>query len=111
VPATAFFFAGDLDYGPVKAELAKLKPVGARLGDLVDEYDELRGPFVASALEPVTRAFAEKNGLTTKELFMLLRLITTGRSASPLFETMEVLGKEITRRRMRQGTEFLKTLK
>jgi glutamyl-tRNA synthetase len=38
----------------------------------------------------------------------VLRLVTTGRAASPpLFETMEVLGKEIVRRRMRQCIELL----
>ena len=39
-------------------------------------------------------------------------VVTTGRTASPpLFETMEVLGREITRRRMRQAVEFLNKLK
>jgi glutamyl-tRNA synthetase len=116
IPATEFFFAGDLDYGPVKAELVAKgrtsKEVATALAELADEYDAMRGPFVATILEPATRAFAEKRGLTTKELFMLLRLVTTGRAASPpLFETMEVLGKEMTRRRMRQVVELLHRLK
>ena len=39
---------------------------------------------------------------------MLLRLAVTGRKASPpLFETMEVLGKEITRRRLRRAAELV----
>ncbi len=113
VPATEFFFAGDLDYTKVKDELAKLRPAWVHLGELVDEYDEMRGPFTAAALEATTRAFVEKKPpLTTNDLFMLLRLITTGRKASPpLFETMEVLGKEMTRRRMRLAIEFLKRTK
>jgi glutamyl-tRNA synthetase len=116
IPATEFFFAGDLDYVPVKGELVPkgrtAREIATFLSELVDEYDALRGPFAAAVLEPTTRAFADKRGLTTKELFMLLRLVTTGRSASPpLFETMEVLGKEMTRRRMRQAVEFLLRLK
>ena len=39
---------------------------------------------------------------------MLLRLVVTGRKASPpLFETMAVLGKEVTRRRLRQAADRL----
>ena len=39
---------------------------------------------------------------------MLLRLAVTGRKASPpLFETMAVLGKEITRRRLRRAAEVV----
>jgi glutamyl-tRNA synthetase len=39
---------------------------------------------------------------------MLLRLVVTGRKASPpLFDTMAVLGKELTRRRLRQAAELL----
>ena len=42
---------------------------------------------------------------------MLLRLVVTGRKASPpLFETIEVLGKEIARRRLRHGADLLPTL-
>ena len=39
---------------------------------------------------------------------MLLRVAVTGRKASPpLFETMAVLGKEITRRRLRRAAEVV----
>jgi glutamyl-tRNA synthetase len=43
---------------------------------------------------------------------MLLRLAITGRKASPpLFETMEVLGKELSRRRLRQAADLIGTFK
>jgi hypothetical protein len=39
---------------------------------------------------------------------MLLRYAVTARKASPpLFETMSVLGKEITRRRLRRAAEVI----
>jgi glutamyl-tRNA synthetase len=41
---------------------------------------------------------------------MLLRVAVTGRTTSPpLFATMEVLGKEITRRRLRRAAEVIKS--
>ena len=55
-------------------------------------------------LEEVARAWTEALGWKTKHAFMLLRLAVTGRKASPpLFDTMAVLGKEITRRRLRNA--------
>ncbi len=63
-------------------------------------------------LEPLSREFADKKEWKTKELFMILRLVATGRSASPpLFETMEVLGRELVRRRMRLAIDALAKLK
>jgi len=42
----------------------------------------------------------------------MLRLIVTGRKNSPpLFESIDVLGKELTRRRISESIGFLKTLK
>jgi glutamyl-tRNA synthetase len=46
-------------------------------------------------MEEATRLFCEEVNWTTKEFFMLLREIMTGSTESPpLFETMEVLGKD-----------------
>jgi len=112
IPATEFFFSGDLDYTPVAKELVPKgrspRDVAVLLGELAEEYEAQRGGFAAQLLEPLTRAFAEKRDWKTKELFMILRVVITGRTASPpLFETMEVLGREIVRRRIRQAVEFL----
>jgi len=60
----------------------------------------------------MTRAFADKSGWDVKELFMLMRLACTARKATPpLFETLSVLGRDMTRRRLRLCAEFLKKVK
>ena len=52
-------------------------------------------PFDAASLEGVLRPLAAELGLKTGELFGLLRVAVTGRTAAPpLFETMAVLGKD-----------------
>jgi glutamyl-tRNA synthetase len=112
VPATAFFFSGDIDFAPLVADLVPKgrtpREVASLLSELVDDWEAMRAGFTATALEPTTRAFSERKAFPTKELFMVLRLIVTGRTASPpLFDTMEVLGKEITRRRLRLAIEAL----
>ncbi len=111
VPATEFLFSGDLDYTPVLAEMVVpevARPdVAKALLDYVERF-EARDGFDKVMLEEVGRAWSEALGWKTKHAFMLLRLAVTGRKASPpLFETMAVLGKEVTRRRLRRAAEVI----
>ena len=115
IPLTEYFFSGDLDYSPLGDKLVpkQRKPSETRkmLDKLLEELDRVRG-WTPEVLEPVFREFGERNEWSTKELFMLVRLSLTGRKASPsLFETMEVMGRERCRRRLRMAAEFLRTLK
>jgi glutamyl-tRNA synthetase len=109
IPATEFFFSGDLDYTAVLAEMVvpevAAPDVAKALLDYVERF-EARDAFDAALLEELGRAWTEALGWKTKHAFMLLRLAVTGRKASPpLFQTMEVLGKEITRRRLREAAK------
>lgn len=111
IPATEYFFSGDLDYTTVLPELVvpevEPKAVGKGLLDFVERF-EARDGFAKEMLEEVARQWCEAQGWKTKHAFMLLRLAVTGRKASPpLFDTMAVLGKEITRRRLRRCAEVI----
>lgn len=111
IPAIEYFFSGDLDYAPVLADMKvpDVAPaaVGKALLALVERL-EAREDLTAAVLEEESRAWCEAMGWKSKHAFMLLRLAVTGRKASPpLFETMAVLGKEITRRRLRRAAEVV----
>jgi glutamyl-tRNA synthetase len=111
IPATEYFFSGDLDYTAALPELVvpevEPKHVGKGLLDFVERF-EARDGFGKEMLEEVARQWTEAVGWKTKHAFMLLRLAVTGRKASPpLFETMAVLGKEIVRRRLRRCAEVI----
>jgi glutamyl-tRNA synthetase len=111
IPATEFFFSLELDYAPVAADLAipevAHRDLARALAELIESYDKLP-EFAAAGLEQASRALCDARGWKTKHLFMLLRLGVTGRKASPpLFETMEVLGKELCRHRLRRLAEFI----
>ena len=92
----SFFFSRDLEYDAnlllVKKmtrekALEALTTAGERLGAL--------GSFDATTLEELIRPLATELELKTGELFGTLRVAVTGRTAAPpLFETMEVLGRE-----------------
>ena len=118
IERTAFFFTGDLDYAKVVGDLVPKgrtpKETAAVLLDLTEKVEEDREArkLTKAALDPFFRAFAEAAGWQTKDLFMTVRLAVTGLAATPpLFETMEVLGRELCRRRLRMCAEFLKKQK
>ncbi|HCF59458.1 MAG TPA: glutamate--tRNA ligase [Myxococcales bacterium] len=115
-----FFFTGDLDHKPFAAAMVSKGRTPSETGKILQEYIEKvdepwkearRVPFEDKALEEFSRTFAEEKGWKVKELFMALRLAVTGKSATPpLFATMEVLGRELTRKRVRDAAETLKAL-
>jgi glutamyl-tRNA synthetase len=110
---TAFFFSGDVAYDSEATRdlVPKKRTVQEAIGALeavVERIDALAS-LEANALEQAMRALCEQTGIKTKELFMPVRVAVTGRRATPpLFETMEVLGKERCRRRLRQAIAHLK---
>lgn len=115
IPMTEFFFSGELDYSPIKEQLIpkNRQPIetAKMLDELLEDLDAVRN-WAPATLEPRIRAFCERTGWSSKEVFMTLRLVVTGRKASPpLFETMAVVGRERSRRRLRLAAEFIRKLK
>jgi glutamyl-tRNA synthetase len=110
-PLTEYFFSGDLDYAKLLPELVipDVPPAGVAQGVLtfVDRLEALAG-WSKAQLDPELRAWAAALGWKNKHAFMLLRLALTGRKATPsLDEVMVVLGKELTRRRLREVAKAL----
>jgi glutamyl-tRNA synthetase len=115
IPLTEFLFSGDLDYAAVAADMKVPDVAPADLGkailDLVEKYEAREG-FTAHILEEVTTTWYSALGWQKNHALTLLRLAVTARRASPpMFETMEVLGKEITRRRLRRAAEVVAKVK
>ncbi len=110
---TAFFFSGDVEYDAlaIKDLVPKKRTVKEAIGALEAVVERLDGlaSLDAAIVEQSLRELCEQTGFKTKELFMPVRVAVTGRRATPpLFETMEVLGKERCRRRLRHAIAQLK---
>ena len=109
-----FFFSGEVAYG--QAALSAMVPQGRTpaetakmLSSLLEEKIDRLVEWTDAVIESELRAFGESAGWSVKELFMAVRIATTGRSATPpLFETLAVLGKETCRRRIRKAADLLK---
>lgn len=108
VDLTEFFFR---EPSPAAADLAgkKLAPEQAQAAieqavlrlEALPSWDE-------AEMEQSMRALAEELGLKAGVLFMSLRVALTGRTVSPgLFETMRVLGRDVSLRRLRDALPVL----
>jgi glutamyl-tRNA synthetase len=75
--------------------------------DLLAELPEIT-PMVA---EPPMRALVEQLDLSPNQVFGILRVAVTGQTVSPpLFESMEIVGKEKVLERVRRAIEMLEKM-
>ena len=103
-----FFFVDKLEYD-AGLLLGKLESgqVVKILQAAITRVEKL-GNWDAASLEAVLRPMAEELDLKTGVFFGLLRVATTGRTAAPpLFQTMEVLGKERCLKRLKTALDKL----
>jgi glutamyl-tRNA synthetase len=97
-PYCEFFFVDDLDY-PAADLLGKRfadDTAGARAAlEAVVADVESMGDWTHDALEVAMRARAERMGVKAGDLFSLIRVAVTGKKVTPpLFESMEILGRD-----------------
>lgn len=109
--ADFFFTAGPLTYD-TEALLGKKfagKPTAA--ASALQQAIRAAGSlpeWTHEALEAAIRPLAEEIGVKAGDLFGVIRVAVTGKTATPpLFETMEVLGREVTFQRLRTAIEKL----
>ena len=107
-----FFFEDEVHPVPEQLVGKKMTPAesaaAARLA--YQELSSLQEINHDTAEQPM-RALAEQLGLKAGQFFGILRVAVTGRTVSPpLFETMEVIGKETVLARIQQAIELLEAL-
>ena len=106
---TAFFFADAVPY-----DVADLELEGKTVDELKDilqmaiwKLEELRG-FTSESIEGVFRGLAERLDIPLRDLSRPFYVAVTGAKAStPLFQSMEVLGLDMVRVRLRRAIESL----
>ncbi|MAQ13624.1 MAG: glutamate--tRNA ligase [Sandaracinus sp.] len=106
-----YFFREDesLEYDP-KGRKKFMGPDQAVTLEKLAELAEQATPFDAATLEGLIGAWVEESGIKMKLVAQPARVALTGRTASPgLYETMELLGRETTLRRLRRGAELART--
>jgi glutamyl-tRNA synthetase len=112
IPFAAFFFQERVEPSP---EDLIAKGLDARQSAEVARkaYEILNAlPDVShEAAEPPMREFVEKSGLSANQVFGILRVAVTGQKVSPpLFESMEVIGREKVLERLQNAIVLLESL-
>ena len=110
-PMTEGFFSDDLSYDVSellgKRFKTKRKGAEAALRAAKECIEPLEG-WDHESLEAALRAVAEEREMKAGDLFMLLRVACAGKPVSPpLFESMELLGRERCLRRIDEALERL----
>ena len=95
-PLVAFLFKDEIEYAAADLVQRGMDAAGTRQS-LAAARDGLAAlpSFTADAIETLLRDMAKRRGMKAGQLFGALRVATTGqRVAPPLFQSMEVLGRE-----------------
>jgi glutamyl-tRNA synthetase len=106
----SFFLKNELDPYDASLLVPKKSTPEQALAGLRGALAVFEGGTVAdqAATEIALRALAEQLGLKAGQLFMPIRVAVTGRTESPgLFETLEVIGDDRVRARIRTAIELL----
>jgi len=112
IDATYFFFSGDLKFDP-SLLLGKGRAPADVAQVLTDTLDALESieDWTTDNLTKTMDVFLKEKGLKARDVYMPLRVATTGsKETPPLFESIEVIGKEMVRRRVRCAVTALNQL-
>jgi glutamyl-tRNA synthetase len=104
-----FFFTEEITHDPHLLRV-KDQPLEAVQAALQQAYDRLAAvpTWEVPTLEAVLRGLATDLGWKAGQLFMPVRVAITGKTATPpLFETMAVLGRDRTLRRLQAAISLL----
>ena len=94
------FITEDITWNSGLSQKFKSPEATRILSDILVEIKEIE-PFEKTVLEDMIRKFCEEKKVKTGEVFHLLRFALTGVTKGPgLFELMEILGKEVSIKRI-----------
>ncbi len=112
VSFASFFFTEDVEPNPEELIAKSLDAkqsaeVAHKAYDILDSLPDLSHETAESPM----REFVETSGLSANQVFGILRVAVTGQKVSPpLFESMEIIGKEKVLERLQKAIEILEKM-
>ncbi|MCZ7551141.1 MAG: glutamate--tRNA ligase family protein [Anaerolineales bacterium] len=109
VQMAGFFFQAEVHPEPADLAGAKMSPAESaaalrRAYDLIAGVDDIK----LETVEPCMRLLADELGLSSGQLFGMIRVAVTGQRVSPpLFQSLEIIGKPLTLQRLEQAIVLL----
>lgn len=100
-PLVRFLFDEDLEIDPGAAAKTLAQPGAQRMLASMRDTLAVLEPWTPEAIENALRALPEELGLKARSVFQVARVAVTGTNISPpLFESLALLGREKTLRRL-----------
>ncbi|MFH1523677.1 MAG: glutamate--tRNA ligase [Chloroflexota bacterium] len=113
LPFAAWFFKETVEPNPV--ELVAKSLTAAQSAEIARKSLEILAtlPEITPEIaEPPMRELVEESGLSAGQVFGILRVAVTGQTVSPpLFDSMEIVGKEKVLERVKKAIEVLEKMK
>ncbi|MBI4759739.1 MAG: glutamate--tRNA ligase [Chloroflexota bacterium] len=108
----AFFFKEDVEPNPEELIAKGLDAKqSAEVARRVYQILEAQPDLSHERCEPPLRAYVEESGLSANQVFGILRVAATGQKVSPpLFESLEIIGKEKVLKRLQRAIEMLERM-
>lgn len=103
-----FFFKEEVEFDSESVERFVAANEGRRILQLAYKRLEQLEDFDYQVIEKALRETGDREGFKARQFLQPIRVAVTGRSVSPpLFETLEILGKEKTLRRISSALKLL----
>jgi glutamyl-tRNA synthetase len=112
IPVAGFLFTEDVTPNPAELVGDKLTPkesakIARHSYQVLSSLPEIN----KDAAEPPLRSLVEQSGLKAGQVFGILRVAVTGQKNSPpLFECMQIIGKEKVLQRIKSAAEILENM-
>ncbi|TSA48058.1 MAG: glutamate--tRNA ligase [Chloroflexi bacterium] len=111
LPFAAWFFKETVE--PKPADLVAKNLTAAQSADVARKAYEILAALpeiIPAVAEPPLRLLVEQLGLSPNQVFGILRVAVTGQTVSPpLFESMEIVGKEKVLERVKKAIKVLES--
>ena len=112
VTFASFFFKENVEPDPADLiakglDAKQSAEIGRRVHDILISLPDI----AHQTAEPPMREFVETSGLSANQVFGIMRVAVTGQKVSPpLFESMEIIGKEKVLQRLQRAREILEQM-
>lgn len=107
IPLTDFFF-GKPEYDLEVFNRLKIKDLRLTIRRIQEKMEQMKSPWEAKDFEETFKALAVELGISNLDMFQLIRVAVSGQLVTPpLFESIQILGEEETKKRIREAQEFV----
>jgi len=111
VGLTKFLFTNDIEYDATRLRISGLSINETILigNEIVSEMEKLKD-LEAEQTEKIMQAYLDRKQLTAKQVYTFMREAISGQQVTPpLFQSMEILGKEKVISRLKNSIRFLQS--